>query len=171
MRNGLKALLFLSAFSPALVSVGAARLISGGQFWDAIYYVVAGAMGSLSAVYILAALKWHGESFPFQAKKIESNDALLLGIIATYIFPFFLRAADITVGIVIGILIALWVVFWFTDAPTPSPLLRILGLRFYKVESINGMVYTLIARREILDPSNVKMVKKISGSMLLKVDQ
>ena len=35
MRNGLKAVLFLAAFSPSLISVGGARLLSGGAFWDA----------------------------------------------------------------------------------------------------------------------------------------
>src|SRR6266567_7592387 len=103
MRNALKAVLFVSAFSPALISVGASRLIAGAPFWDAIYYVVAGFIGSLSVVYILSALKWHGEVLPFQAKKIESNDALFFGVIITYIFPFFLRAADITLGIIVAL--------------------------------------------------------------------
>jgi len=169
MRNTLKAVLFVSAFSPALISVGAARLISDGPFWDAIYYVVAGLMGCLSVVYILSALRWFGEEFPFQAKKIESHDALILGMVATYILPFFVRAADITVGIVLALLALAWAVFWFTDAPVPSPLLRVMGYRFYKAESSNGIVYTLISSREILDPSNVNVVKRISGSMLLDV--
>ncbi len=53
MRNALKAVLFVSAFSPALISVGAARILSGGAFWDGIYYVVTGFIGSLSVMYIL----------------------------------------------------------------------------------------------------------------------
>lgn len=50
MRNALKAALFVSAFSPSLISVGAARLVSGAAFWDAIYYIVAGIIGALSVV-------------------------------------------------------------------------------------------------------------------------
>ena len=57
MKNSLKAVLFVSAFSPTLISVGAARLVSGGAFWDAIYYIAAGGIGSLAVVYILSALK------------------------------------------------------------------------------------------------------------------
>ncbi|MBK1869963.1 hypothetical protein [Taklimakanibacter albus] len=169
MRNSLKAVLFLLAFSPALISVGAARLWSGGEFWDAIYYIIAGLMGTLSIIYVLSALKWHGEKFPFQAKKIESNDALLLGVIVTYILPFFVRAADVTVIVVIAIFVVAWAIFWFTDSAIPSPLLRVLGYRFYKAEASNGMIYTLISNREIRDPSNVKLVNKISGSMLLEI--
>jgi hypothetical protein len=169
MRNSLKAALFVSGFSPALISIGVARLLSGGAFWDAIYYIIFGAIGCLLIIYIRSALKWHGESFPFQAKKVDSNDALLLGVIVTYIMPFFLKAADLTVGIVLALTALLWAVFWFTDTTLPSPLLRLLKFRFYKAEASNGMVYTLITNREILDPSNVKMVKRISGSMLFEV--
>lgn len=165
----MKAALFVSTFSPALISVGIARLYSGAVFWDSIYYIVAGLIGTLSVVYILSALRWHGEVFPFQAKKIESNDALLFGVIFTYIFPFFVRAADITIGIIAALIAFVWAVFWFTDLPAASPLMRLLGFRFYKAEASNGMVYTLISNRQILDPNEVKSVKKISAFMLLEV--
>lgn len=171
MRNSLKAALFVLAFSPAVFSVGASRLLYGEPFWDAIYYVVVGLMGTLSVIYILSALKWHGERFPFTAKKIESYDALMLGIIITYILPFFVRASDITFVIVVALIVFVWAVYWFTDAAIPSPLLRVMGYRFYKAEASNGMVYTLITGREILDPTNVKFVKKISGSMLIEVSE
>jgi hypothetical protein len=169
MRNSLKAVLFLAAFSPTLISVGLARLVSGGAFWDAIYYVTAGLMGSLSVVYILSALKWKGEAFPFTAKKVESNDVLLFGVVFTYIAPFFVKAADVTIGIVFVLGLVVWTIFWFTDAPIPSPLLRVLGYRFYRAEAATGMVYTLITTREILDPRDIKTVKRISGSMLLEI--
>ena len=169
MRNALKLVLFVSTFSPALISVGAARLLSGAPFWDSIYYIVAGIIGTLSVVYIVSALKWHGEALAFQAKKIESNDALLFGVIFTYIFPFIVRAGDITVGIVLALIAVVGVVFWFADLPSPSPLMRVMGFRFYKAEASNGMVYTLISSRQIIDPSDVRLVKRISASMLLEV--
>jgi hypothetical protein len=171
MRNALKAVLFVSTFSPALISVGVARLLSGAAFWDSIYYLVAGMIGTLSVVYILSALKWHGEALPFQAKKIESNDALLFGVIFTYIFPFFVRAADITFGIVVALIVVVWMVFWFADLPASSPLMRVMGFRFYKAEASNGMVYILISNRQIIDPSDVKLVKRSSASMLLEVSR
>ena len=60
-------------------------------------------------------------------------------------------------------------VFWFTDVSLPSPLMRVMGFRFYKTEASNGMVYTLISNRQIMDPKDVRWVKKISASMLLEV--
>lgn len=169
MRNSLKTVLFVAAFSPALISVGLARLYAGSPFWDAIYYLFAGFVGSLLVVYILTVLKWRGEEFPFAAKKIESNDVLLLGVVVTYVFPFLARASEITVGAILLIGCLVWVVFWLTDATIPSPLMRLVGYRFYKIEAANGMVYTLITQREIFDPRDVKTVKRISGSMLLEI--
>jgi hypothetical protein len=169
MRNGLKATLFVAAFSPALVSIGLARLFSGSPVWDAVYYIFAGCAGSLAVVYILTALKWKGEAFPFIAKKIESNDVLIIGVVVTYILPFFMRATEITFGIIGLFALIAAVISWFTDVTVPSPLLRMFGYRFYKAEAANGMIYTLITKRDILDPRDVKLVKRISGSMLLEV--
>lgn len=169
MRSGLKSLLFVSAFSPSLISVGVARLLSEVMLWSGIYYVTAGLMGTLCVIYILSALKWHGEEFPFQAKKIESNDALLFGVVFSYIVPFFVRAADLTLGIVVALIAIVWILFWITDAPIPSPLMRLLGFRFYKAESANGMVYTLITTKQINDPADVKFVKRVSAHMLMEV--
>ena len=171
MKKSLKAALFVSAFSPCLISIGAARFLAGAEFQDAAYYIAAGVIGTLVILYILSALKWHGEAFSFQAKKIESYDALFLGILAAYLIPFFVRAADLTLLSVLALLVGGFVFFWFTDATVPSPLMRLIGFRFYKAESASGMIYTLITTRQINDPSDVKQVKRVSASMLLEVSQ
>lgn len=171
MRKAIKAALFVSAFSPALISVGVARMLSAGPSLDAIYYIVAGAFGCLSIIYILHALKWHGEAFAFQVKKIEPNDAVLLGIVITYVLPFFSKASDITAPLMASIFLLGLTFFWFTDSILPSPLMRIMSFRFYKIESATGVVYTLVSNRDILDPKDIKKVKKISNYMLLEVDE
>lgn len=169
MRKTVKAALFASAFSPALISVGVARIMSAGPSWDAAYYIAAGALGCLSIIYIMQALKWYGESFSFQVKKVEPNDALLLGIVITYILPFFSKASDITAPLIISIFSLGFIFFWFTDSILPSPLMRVMSFRFYKIESATGVVYTLVSNRDILDPKDVKTVKKISNYMLMEV--
>ena len=114
-------------------------------------------------------MKWHGESFAFAAKKIESNDAVLLSIVVTYIVPFFAKASDITAGTMISIFAVGLAFFSFTDAILPSPLLRIIKYRFYKIESDKGIVYTVISNRDLLDISDIKVVKYITSYMLLEV--
>ncbi len=161
MRNSIKAALFVTAFSPALISLGVARMLPPGNVWDGANYVIAGLIGCLFVVYIITTLRYYGEELNFEAKKVESYDALMLGPVVTYILPFFIKAGDISVW-TLGFAHDFCQHFaWFTDATVPSPVMRLLSYRFYKIESGNGMVFTLITNKEILKPQDVKTVKNI----------
>jgi hypothetical protein len=168
MRNWLKTALFVSALSPSLISVALARVWDLGPTWEALWYAIPGLAGILVVRYITDALRWHGEVFPITLKKIEANDALMLGMVATYFVPFLGKAIDITVGTILALLALGAVVLWMMSAIPANPVLRVLGYRFYKAEAANGVVYTLITQRDLLDPKQVKTVKRISGSMLLE---
>lgn len=170
MRNSVKTALFISAFSPCLISVALARAWSTHTLtWDEIYYFGAGTLGCLVITYIISALRWHGEEFVFHAKKIEANDAALVGVMSTYFFPFIGKAADVSVGAVLALTAAVATVLWFQSSIIPNPLLRALSYRFYKAETDTGVVYTLITRRELIDPRNIRLVKRITSSMLMEV--
>lgn len=169
MRNALKTVMFVSALSPSLISVALARLWDRGPTWDALWYALAGCAGILLIRYIVDALRWNGETFPISLKKVEANDALMLGVIVTYFIPFIGKAADITVGVVLAILALVGAALWMSSSILPNPVLRVLGYRFYKAETANGVVYTLITQRDLLDPRHVRTVKRISGSMLLEI--
>jgi hypothetical protein len=169
MRNWLKTALFVSALSPSLISVALARVWDKGPTWDALWYAVPGCVGILIVRYIIDALRWHGEVFPVTLKKVEANDALMLGVVVTYFLPFIGKAIDITVGTVLALLAVTALVLWMMSSIPPNPVLRVLGYRFYKAEAANGMVYTLITQRDLLDPKQVKAVKRISGSMLVEI--
>ncbi|MCF4123937.1 hypothetical protein [Methylobacterium sp. SyP6R] len=169
MRNWLKTLLFLSTFSPSLMSIGLSRIWSQGFAVEDSFYILSGAAGfSLGAIIIRSAEK-HSETINFSAKKIEANDALMLGVFGTYIIPFLGVASNITFTTVVLIILVFAALLWLVSSILPHPMLRILGYKFYKVESATGVVYTLLARRELLDPKNIKQVKKISNSMLVEV--
>lgn len=101
----------MAAFSPTLISVGAARLVAAEPFFSAIYYIVAGLIGTLAVVYLLAALRWKEEAFPFSVKKIESYDAVLFAIVFSYIFPLLVKAGEITVGAVVALGLGAWAFF------------------------------------------------------------
>ena len=168
MRNWLKTVLFLSAFSPALLSIAIARFWTGGLTIVVGFYVVLGILGSLLAMLVMRILGRKGEAINFTAKKIKSNDALMLGVVSTYFLPFIGKAADITPGIVLALLPLVAVILSLQSAIPPHPLLRLLRYRFYDVESASGVVYTLITRRELQDPKQISAVRVISSSMLVE---
>lgn len=169
MRNWLKTIFFLSAFSPALVSIAIVRWLKNGLSEDVIYYAVSGIVGAAVSLFIIKLIERHGEIITLTAKKIEANDSLMLGVFASYAIPFMNMASDINFTVVFSIFFAIAVLLWYSSSLPPHPLMRILQYRFYKVESDRGMVYTLIARRELVDPKNITKVRRISSSMLLEV--
>lgn len=168
MNNWLRTLLFISAFSPAFLSLAYVRYDLHGFTTDVIQLIIVGLVGLLFPVLILKLVERHGESFSIQIKKIESNDFMLLGFICSYILPFILRGADISLNTIMIVVLVLFIILWMINSLPSHPLLRFLNFRFYKVESSSGVVYILIARREILDPKQIKSVKKISSAMFIE---
>jgi hypothetical protein len=129
---------------------------------------MAGIAGAGVSLLVMAAVRRHGEVINFSAKKIESNDALMLGVFLSYAAPFIPKASDITLGLVLICFSVLAAIQWLTSSLLPHPLLRLLSYRFYKVESDRGVVYTLVTHRELVDPKDIKRVRRISSSMLME---
>jgi len=169
MKNWIKTLFFLSAFSPILITISLSRYWGRGFEIEDMYYIVAGVFGSSISLLILRGLEAWGEIIAFKAKKIESNDTLMVGVVTTYFVPILSKAIEITPKITVLIFLVLGIVFWFSSAIVPNPILRLFKLRFYKVDSEAGVGYTLITRRELFTPKDIRSVRKISGAMLLEV--
>lgn len=169
MRNWLKTTLFVSVFSPALISLAIVKYMSEGFVRDVAYYAAGGILGTALTIAIISVIKRKSETIAFTAKKIKSNDAVMLTVVSTYFIPFLARASDITLGVAAVLIAAAAGVMWFTSSLPPHPVLRLLSFRFYEVESATGVVYTLVSQRDLLDPKHVRRVKRISSSMLVEV--
>ncbi|EIM62808.1 hypothetical protein [Desulfobacter postgatei] len=168
MRNWLKSLLFVSAFSPALLALAGVRYYSKGL--DTVFYqlVVIALIGIILPFLILSLIRKKAEIINFKAKKVESADYLLLVFIGSYIAPIIMKVAEINFEITAIIVLILFFVAWIISYIPTHPLLYIAKFRFYKVESDTGMVYVLMARRIIRSPKSIKEVKQISNSMLME---
>lgn len=168
MRNWLKSLLFLSAFSPALLALAGVRYYSVGL--DTVFYqlTVVSVIGMTLPFFILNLVRKQAEKINFKAKKVESADYLLIVFLASYIAPIIMKVAEINFEITTLIVGVLLVAVWFISYIPTHPLLYIAKFRFYKVESDSGMVYVLMAKRVIRSPQSIKEVKQISNSMLME---
>lgn len=170
MRNWLRALLFTSAFSPALLSLAYVRYDTFGWCTDVLQLIVIGLIGTLLPLAIMRLVAKHGEVISIQVKKLESNDVLLIGFMASYVFPLAAKGVEMTISGIVWSLFGIFVMMWLCTSVPAHPLLRIFRFRFYKLESSTGVVYTFIARREIHDPREIKAVKKISRTMLVEAE-
>lgn len=169
MREGLRVLLFISAFSPAFLSLAYAKYTPDGANDIVIVQLVCIAViGIVSALIIIRQIELRTEVFSIKVKKAESNDFMLFVFVASYFVPIIARSSEINVFTAILIVASASFVLCFVNAVPSHPLLRILKFRFYKIEAETGMVYILISRRDVLDPSNIQNVKKISTGMLME---
>lgn len=168
MRNWLRTFLFISAFSPALITMAYVRYDIYGWRTDVFQLIVIGILGSLIPIAVIRLVKDHGESLYIQAKKVESNDFMLLAFVGSYLLPLILRGAEISVNTIAVVLMVTGILLWLISSLPAHPLLRVLKFKFYKLESSSGMVYTLISKREIRHPNEIRSVKKLSETMLME---
>lgn len=168
MNAFIRTLLFLTAFSPVLFSVAVVRFQEFGWSREILQCLIMGGLGSVISFLIIKGLSSQGEVIPFKAKKIESNDFIILAFLFSYVSPFAVKAAGANFDTVVVFVLLLGVVLWFIQSIPAHPVLRLFSIRFYKVESDSGMVYTLISRVELRSPSQLQRVQMISSTMLLK---
>lgn len=170
MNSAVRTLLFLSAFSPVLLSLAAVRFQISGWATDVFQLGFIGAIGSVLPYLIVKGLALKGEVIPLSAKKIEPNDFMLAVFVFSYISPFVVRASGFDFDGVVYAVVAVGAVLWLVQSIPAHPVLRLFKIRFYKVEADSGMVYTLISREELRSIGQLKRVHVISSTMLLKAD-
>lgn len=168
MRNWIKTLLFISAFSPTLLSLAFVRYDIGGWDTEVTQLIAISILGMILPFLVLTQAARSTEAVKFEAKKIESADFYLLVFCASYIAPIIMRAVELDFSTIFSILALLVAVLWVIAAIPSHPILYLFKYRFYKVESEMGVVYTLITKRELKAPNNIKMVKPLSNSFLME---
>jgi len=147
MRDWVKTAFFTSAFAPTLLAVAVARFWATTCFSiDIAAYASIGIGGVLVAFALLNYIDRKAETFSFSAKKIESNDMLMIGVLVTYFIPLLVRASDINWKVMLGLAALVILISRISSQIPPHPVLRLMKLRFYKVESSAGVVYTLLSR-------------------------
>ncbi|MGI3031252.1 hypothetical protein ACRTES_01075 [Vibrio diabolicus] len=168
MRNSLKTVFFLSSFSPTLLALAAVRYFISGA--DLLFYQLISvfSLGLILFILIFNLVINKGEKINFKAKKVESTDYFLLVFLAAYTAPIIMRMVELNFKIISIILGLLMVTLWVIPYIPSHPLMYLLKYKFYKVESDNGVVYTLISKRNIRDPKTIKEVISISDSMLME---
>lgn len=171
MNNWLKTLLFVSAFSPVLLTLAYVRYSLNGFHQDVAQLIIIGVIGTIIPFLIIKLIHKSSETLAFSAKKIESNDFMLFVFVSSYLTPIIAKASDLKFDWVIILTFFMTLIFWFISSVPSHPLLRFSKYRFYKIESSSGVVYTLISKRKIRDPQTVKTVKKISEDMLIEVNK
>lgn len=150
MRDWLRTVLFMSAFSPSLIMLAYVRYDVHGWRTDVFQIGIIGLIGSAIPFAIMMLIKTQGETFQLKVKKIESNDFMLLAFIGSYLMPLVLKGTDVSVNTIALILTLTGIVLWLTTSVPAHPLMRAMRFKFYKIESSYGVVYTLVSKERFL---------------------
>lgn len=169
MRNWLKTILFVSAFAPVLLVLGAVRWYELGTADLVVFQMlVISLLGTSLPLLIIKLISEESEELAISVKKVESVDYILAIFIAAYFAPVVARLVSVDFIYWGFFVLVVLLVSWFISYVPTHPLLYLFKFRFYRVETEEGMIYTLIARREILSPKSISRVKKISFSMIME---
>lgn len=169
MSSVIRTILFLSAFSPVMFTLAYVRYDMHGWSGEIAQLLIIGLLGSVLPWLILKELAKRSEVIPFRAKKVEPTDFMLIVFLFSYVTPLVGRFAGMDFAHIIVVIGVYALLCWLVQSIPAHPILRLLSVRFYKVESDSGMVYTLISREELRSPAQVNKVHLISTTMLLKV--
>lgn len=143
-----------------------AQVYKTGGSGHAYGWIAAGALACVFPFIVIRAAVNQAERLAFSAKKVESQDWLLVVFVVSYFVPLVTSIEDLGVLVLLAALAA--VLLSTLDAIPCHPVLHVFRYRFYKVEGSNGMVYTLIARRKLLTAADIKSVRQLSPQLLLE---
>lgn len=162
----IRTLFFLSAIAPAVVMSAAAQIYKHGGSTPAYGWIAAGTLACVFPFFVIRAATSQAEVLAFSARKIESQDWIFVVIIVSYFIPLITNLTDLKLFALVIFIVA--VLLATLSAIPCHPVLHLSGYRFYKVEGINGMVYTLISRRKLLSAADIKSVRQLSTQLLLE---
>jgi len=168
MRNWLKSLLIVSAFSPTLLALACVRYFVSGVDVVLFQLVVVSLIGTVLPFLILILVNKESEVLRFKAKKVKSTDHMLLVFVFSYIAPVIMKMVEIDLQITMVVVGVLFCVSWVVSSVPSHPIMYLLRYKFYEVESDKGMVYTLISKRIINSPESISRVKQLSNSMIME---
>lgn len=162
----LRTVLFVSALAPAILIGAIGHAWRNGGDTQTWLYIAASLLTCILPFLILRAAKRKSTEIPFSAKKIESQEWVLVVMAASYLVPVATKIDELEYFTLLFFLAA--VLLSFLEAIPNHPILHLLRYRFYKVEGSNGTVYTLITSRRLLNASDLKKVRQLSPQLLLE---
>lgn len=167
MNQILRSLLFASSLAPAILVSALAQLSSVGATYQVLGWIAASTLACLLPLLVMVEASRRSAVLAFSAKKVESQDWLIVAFVVSYFVPLITKIGSLEV---LGwILLIAFVLASTLDAIPVHPVLHLFRYRFYKVEGSNGTVYILITRRPLLSAADIKKVRQLSPQLLMDI--
>ncbi|MFA9275626.1 MAG: hypothetical protein ACEQSE_12215 [Candidatus Aquirickettsiella gammari] len=167
MNSFLRTLLFASSLAPAILIGAAAQIWNVGTNFEVYCWIAASALTCLLPLLVAVEASKRTAQTPFVAKKIESQDWLLVVFVVSYFVPLVTKISNLqTLGLIFLVAAVLAATL---EAIPVHPVLHLFRYRFYKVEGDNGVVYVMITKRKLLSAKDIKTVQQLSPQLLMSI--
>ena len=168
MRKSIHSLLFISAFSPSLLILSLLNESDSHYKLESLMLLVLFVLFSLLAWLIVVGIQRLGESLPIKVKNIETKKSLLVPFLATLIFPGIMRTLETDFNVIKLILVCLFCSGFVLSYMPIHPILRLVGYRFYKLETEKGCRAALITKRPNANSEDIRSVIRITDNLLFE---
>jgi len=161
--------LFLSSYAPLFALLAYTNRHSKTACWTLVAVTVLSV-----AALVVVMLAQRGEDGPvLRVEHARPKDGDVLAYMATYLVPFL--GVDLTdadgVVVFVGFLLVLGIVYVNSNMLFVNPLLSIAGYHTFDVTDPQGHEYTLITKRDGLDPGTELCPAQVSRYIRLEVRQ
>ena len=133
--------------------------------------VIIGTLVVVLCLSVLAYAKRHLEQLPLVYRTVEVADRETVGILVLYLLPL-LKTSFVELELLV--LVPAGVIFLALALTRYNfhfnPLLIILGWKFYKVGTPEGVTYILITRKTLRGPANRLIVGQLTGYTLVELE-
>ena len=142
-----------AAIAP-VVAICAILFCIEGNHYTAMILVVASIALTISGLAILKIAKSKVENLGgIHFKSVENADSISLGIIIIYLVPLIgTPISDVPWTILIPVIVMFAALSISGQGFHFNPLLRIIGWRFYKISTQEGVTFLLITKKSIRNP-------------------
>lgn len=171
MRTIIKSTFFVSSFAPMILFLGITVFIKDGLLVEFLGFGLPFLVLSIFSCVILRHAERRGQALEIRIRKIESNDTLLVPILLTQTSPSILKSLNMDLHLVNVVVLGLFAVGMVVAYVPVHPVLRFFGYRFYKAETEDGLVLTIITRREVLDRMSLHCVARVAENLFVERDR
>ncbi len=164
-----KFLLAATSIAPILLTLW---FLDFSKHWnphEGLHYIAIAASLSLVCFFIITLAKTQLEKFPVTIASVRTADKEIVGFIVVYLLPLINNTAvDINPAVLLFVCVLFFAIVLTSHSYHFNPLLGIMGYHFYEVDTVGGISYVLVTRKNIRKCKDISTVVQLSEYMILE---
>lgn len=168
MNRFVSTIIVSTSHAPVLLIFSLIALHDNGIGADFITSIALFLLASILSLLTIHGCYLHGEIIPISIKKIESFDSLIIPFVTSNAIPAIMKAFGMSMVALRYTVVAIFALSFIVSYAPTHLILILFGFKFYKCETNDGLVLTLICKRNIRNIDTIRSVIRISENLYLE---